>query len=89
MIGTNKRCAAETVAHVLDDFERGRLHEVTTAPDAIGALVRMRQPDVVDYQGWMVLDRAEVSAGARHGRLRLKFTDVDEMFAVVRKSRSS
>ncbi|WP_163805746.1 FAD-dependent oxidoreductase [Mycolicibacterium anyangense] len=89
VIGTNKRCAAETVAHVLDDFERGRLHEVTTAPDAIGALVRMRQPDVVDYQGWMVLDRAEVSAGARHGRLRLKFTDVDEMFAVVRKSRSS
>jgi ferredoxin--NADP+ reductase len=58
-------------------------------PEAIGALVRLRQPDVIDHTGWTVIDKAEMSAGARRGRTRLKFTDVDEMFALVRASKES
>ncbi|MFE3445317.1 FAD-dependent oxidoreductase [Nocardia sp. NPDC059180] len=75
VIGTNRLCAKETVASLLEDFLADRL----TAPPAAGVelarLVRARQPDTVDARGWAAIDRAERSGGAATGRPRRKIAD--------------
>ena len=85
VIGTNKRDAQETVEHVLEDLAEGRLPEPADAdPDAVEALVRERQPDLVAYTGWEAIDAAEQAAGEPRGRPRVKFTSVSEMLAAAR-----
>lgn len=68
-IGTNKACAEETVAALLDDFEAGLLPEPEGSLADIRALVRRRRPDVVDLRAWQARDRAERAARARRRRV--------------------
>lgn len=56
-IGTNKTCAAETVATLLDDHARGLLPEPPRSTAELRALVRDRQPGVVDLARWQAGDR--------------------------------
>jgi ferredoxin--NADP+ reductase len=85
VIGTNKRDAQETVAHLLEDLAEGRLPEPADPdPAAIEALIAERQPDYVSFSGWQAIDAAEVAAGEPLGRPRVKFTSVEEMLAAVR-----
>jgi ferredoxin--NADP+ reductase len=84
VIGTNKKCAADTVRHLLDDFEQGRLADPEADQDSLAALVHERQPDVVDFKGWTRIDKAEIAAGAARSRNRVKFVDIDTMLAAVR-----
>ncbi|MFE0103482.1 FAD-dependent oxidoreductase [Streptomyces sp. NPDC059009] len=66
-IGTNKSCAQETVAALLDDFEAGRLTaSPTPAAPRAGA---------VGLDGWRAIDRAERAAGALAGRPRVKIVE--------------
>ena len=51
-IGTNKACAEETVATLLDDHEAGLLPEPEGSLADIRALVRHRTPHVVDLRAW-------------------------------------
>ncbi|MEH3139826.1 MAG: FAD-dependent oxidoreductase [Mycobacterium kyogaense] len=78
VIGTNKKCAADTVARLLDDARAGRLPEPDSDRRAIDALIDRRRPDWVDLQGWQRIDRHERTAGQEQGRVRAKVTDVDE-----------
>ena len=55
-IGTNKSCAAETVASLLDDHARGLLPEPTGSLAELRALVRDRLPDVIDLARWRAGD---------------------------------
>jgi ferredoxin--NADP+ reductase len=82
-IGTNKSCAAQTVRHLVDDFNAGLLSGPVARPSALDRLVRERQPDVVDAAGWHAIDAAEVARGQADGRPRNKFTDVAEMLAAA------
>jgi ferredoxin--NADP+ reductase len=83
VIGTNKPDAADTVAALLEDAAAGRLlPPADTSASGAEALVRSRQPRVVTYDGWRVLDQLEVAAG-RPDRPRRKFTAVDEMLAAL------
>lgn len=50
-IGTNKSCAAQTVHHLVDDYNAGALTDPPRKPSALDKLVRARQPDVVDAAG--------------------------------------
>jgi ferredoxin--NADP+ reductase len=85
VIGTNKRDAQETVEHVLDDLGEGRLPDPDQPdPAAVDALVRERQPDVVAYDAWELIDAAEKAAGEPLGRPRVKFTSVSQMLAAAR-----
>ena len=85
VIGTNKRDAQETVEHLLEDLGEGRLPEPADPdPEALEALVRERQPDLVAYSGWEAIDAAEQAAGEPLGRPRVKFTSVSEMLAAAR-----
>jgi ferredoxin/flavodoxin---NADP+ reductase len=84
VIGTNKKCAAETVARLLEDREAGRLptprHD---GRDEIEAWLRARVPDVVSWRGWEAIDAHETAAGRPRGRPRVKLVRVPEMHAVA------
>jgi ferredoxin--NADP+ reductase len=80
VIGTNKKCAADTVAALLEDLEAGRLggRALPSAGD-VEATLRSRVRALVDYTGWEAIDAAERGAGEPHGRPRVKLTRVDEL----------
>lgn len=88
-IGSNKSCAIQTVATLVDDFNAGLLDGPSRRPAALAKLVRERQPDVVDADGWRAIDAAEVARGAAHGRPRMKFTSVDDMLTAARRPSTS
>ncbi|BBY81941.1 4Fe-4S binding protein [Mycolicibacterium pulveris] len=82
-IGTNKSCAAETVHHLVADYNDGLLPDPARAkPAALDRLVRSRRPDVVDAAGWKAIDAAEIARGGEQ-RPRRKFTDAADMVAVA------
>jgi ferredoxin/flavodoxin---NADP+ reductase len=81
-IGTNKSCAQETIRALVDDYNDGLLDDPADRPSALDALIRSRQPDVVDRARWRAIDRAEVERGQADGRPRDKFTAVADMLAV-------
>ncbi len=82
-IGTNKSCAAQTVQRLVDDFNAGDLRAPGGKSSALDKLVRSRQPDVVDADGWRAIDAAEVARGAVDDRPRNKFTSIDDMLDVA------
>jgi ferredoxin/flavodoxin---NADP+ reductase len=77
-IGTNRWCAAETVAALVDDFESGNL----TLGDRDSELVaRLDQaPGLVH---WRALEKHERQAGQASGRPRLKVVDPAEQLKVM------
>lgn len=80
VIGTNKKCATETVEHLFQDVAAGRLLEPESPePDAIEALLTERGAHYVSFSGWEKIDAAEVGKGEPHGRPRVKFVRIDEM----------
>jgi ferredoxin--NADP+ reductase len=80
VIGTNKKCATDTVSALLEDLAAGTVpaHEVPS-PDEIDAELRSRRPELVDYEGWEQIDAAEKGAGEPQGRPRVKLTRVEEL----------
>ncbi|OBI86614.1 FAD-dependent oxidoreductase [Mycobacterium sp. 1245805.9] len=82
-IGTNKSCSVQTVHALVADFNAGRLTDPVAKPEALGQLVRARQPAVVDSAGWRAIDAAEIERGGRDGRPRNKFTAIADMLAAA------
>ncbi|GGN80854.1 FAD-dependent oxidoreductase [Nocardia rhizosphaerihabitans] len=74
VIGTNKVDAKETVDKIIGDFAAGELKTPINDREALAALVRERQPEVVDRDGWTAIDAAERAAGEAAGRPRVKIT---------------
>jgi ferredoxin--NADP+ reductase len=86
VIGTNKRDAQETVEHVLEDLREDRLPQPERpARAAIEELVAERQPEVVEYSGWELIDAAVKAAGEAHGRPRVKLTRIAEMLQAAKR----
>lgn len=84
MIGSNKRCAQETVDALLDDRRAGRLPPGTADADTIRATLAARGLDIITKAGWHAIDRAEREAGRMQGRPRIKYDIPHEMRAVAR-----
>jgi ferredoxin--NADP+ reductase len=82
-IGTNKSCAAQTVQRLVDDYNAGLLRDPVGKPAALDKLVRERQPDVVDANGWRAIDAAERARGELADRPRNKFTSITDMLDVA------
>ena len=78
-IGTNKSCAAQTVQRLVDDYNAGLLRDPIGKPAALDKLVRQRQPEVVDANGWRAIDAAEMARGEVADRPRNKFTSIADM----------
>jgi ferredoxin--NADP+ reductase len=86
VIGTNKPDAAETVDNMLADVREGStLNPTHSSTEDAESLVRRRQPCVVTYTDWKILDEIELNRGKEQGRPRIKFTRVDEMLAALKK----
>jgi ferredoxin--NADP+ reductase len=82
VIGTNKKDANETVDRLLEDLAAGRLLEpAPISDDALAAFIRGRQPGLVDYEGWVRIDRHEQGLGEPHGRPRVKLARLEELLA--------
>ncbi len=84
IIGTNKKCAVETVTQLLADLESGTLrrHERDATED-IEEWLAGKQPHLVTETGWQLIDAAERAAGEAGGRPRVKFTDRERLLDVA------
>jgi ferredoxin--NADP+ reductase len=82
VIGTNKKCATDTVSRMLEDRDAGKLNEPTETGD-VEAWLRERVPTLVTWAGWERIDQHEQSLGEPQGRPRVKLVDVDEMAEVA------
>ena len=82
VIGTNKRCANETVDSILDDFAHGRLR---TPPDTLDGLDELL-PVTFGFTGAQAIDEHELAAGRRSGRPRVKVVDHGELRAIGRSA---
>lgn len=78
VIGTNRRCARETVDALLDDWKAGRLVEPTEAADIASVL-----PRVFGLEAWKALDAHERTSGRAAGRPRVKVVDRDVQRDVI------
>ena len=84
VIGTNKKDGTETAGAMLEDVGSSSvLDPAHPDPTALDALVRERQPHVVDYEDWSRLDALEQSRGEAGGRPRVKFTSRAGMRAAL------
>ena len=86
VMGTNKKCAGDTVELLLADFAAGRLCKPTGGGDALARLIAERAPDAVDYAGWRAIDERERRLGETQGRPRVKLARIDEMLHIAQSS---
>jgi ferredoxin/flavodoxin---NADP+ reductase len=84
VIGSNKRCARETVGHLIADFADGRLGEPGLSGLDVGDLL----PDHVNLSGWKRIDDHEREAGQERRRPRVKLVDVETMLTIARSVNS-
>lgn len=80
VIGTNRKDATDTVAHLLADARAGIL-PAASAPTraAVDALLGSRGVDVYTFHDWQVLDAHELAQGQAQGRPRHKVVLREEM----------
>ncbi|CDO31187.1 FAD-dependent oxidoreductase [Mycolicibacterium porcinum] len=83
VIGTNRNCADETVAALLDDFVAGRLATDVADPAGIARLFSERGSSPIGWAGWRAIDAAERQRGAEVSRPRVKFIDITDMVSAA------
>lgn len=83
VIGSNKKCARDTVRAFVADVEKGLLKPSMADAEHIFSVVKERQPQLVDKKAWMKIDRRERTAGRDQKRPRVKITSVEQMLAVA------
>jgi ferredoxin--NADP+ reductase len=83
VIGTNKSCAADTVAAVVADAAAGRLNTPASGSRDVASLLAGRVSGLVGWAGWQAIDEHERERGRPAGRPRVKLVAVDELTAVA------
>jgi ferredoxin--NADP+ reductase len=74
VIGTNKSDASETISSLIADAPALKPASVRD-PEALLTLLAGRGVDVVDWEGWVGIDEAEIALGKSQGRDRIKIAD--------------
>ena len=88
VIGTNKQDAAETVGKLLEDAAAGALLSPPLADrQAVDALLQARSVEFTTYADWELLDKLEQETGRKLGKVREKFTDIQDMLAALKKNK--
>ncbi|HET9134685.1 MAG TPA: FAD-dependent oxidoreductase [Gemmatimonadales bacterium] len=85
VIGTNKSCAAETVASLIADVAAGQVGRGAGDPDALLAELDARGVRRTDWADWQRLDAEEQARGAAAGRPREKITEISAMLRFLQK----
>lgn len=83
IIGTNKKCARETVQALLADGAAGCLNEAAQSRAWVMAEITARKPDWVGYRGWLAVDCEERRRGMVGGRPRVKLTNLRQLLEVA------
>jgi ferredoxin/flavodoxin---NADP+ reductase len=84
IIGSNRKCANETVRHLLEDLSAGRLSTATLGRSQVKHMLLRRVPRAVSLAQWIGIDHAERSAGRATGRPRVKITSRDGLLSAAR-----
>lgn len=79
VVGTNRRCASETVTSILEDVTAQGWRSTATPAAVVDELLRSRGVQVVSWSAWRALEQAEYAAGEALGRERVKLHDRTEM----------
>ncbi|MEV5987979.1 FAD-dependent oxidoreductase [Streptomyces sp. NPDC052051] len=80
VIGSNRPCAKETVASLLEDLPGLVRRDV---PDDAVAALRADGLAPVDWAGWLAIERAEAELGASLGRNVVKLPDWQSLMAAA------
>jgi ferredoxin--NADP+ reductase len=85
LIGTNRADSVATVAALLEDAKAGKYPERATdvSPEAIATLFAAKGVKPVSFPDWKKLDAHERANGAKTGKIREKFTSVEDMLAAL------
>jgi ferredoxin/flavodoxin---NADP+ reductase len=86
VVGTNKKCAEDTVALLLEDYLGGRLTAPAGDAKSVRKLIGSRQPLALGYPGWKAIDAHERETGCSQGRPRVKLVDVQSMLDVAKRT---
>jgi ferredoxin--NADP+ reductase len=82
VIGTNKHDARETVRTLLADLP-SLVPAGVRDPDTLPELLAGRGVQVVSWDGWRAIERAETALGAAQGRARAKISDRSELLRLA------
>ncbi|WP_339620782.1 FAD-dependent oxidoreductase [uncultured Salinibacterium sp.] len=85
LIGHTKSDAMETIKHVMNDQANWWSPE-NADEQAIVDLLKSRDVEYTNLQGWQSLDAHEIALGEPEGRARIKLVDRDEMLAASQGS---
>lgn len=77
IIGSNRRCAQETVALLVDDLRSERLQAAALDAAQVADRLTQRNPRAVSFGHWRAIDRAERLSGRNLGRPRIKIATID------------
>ncbi|HXT02313.1 MAG TPA: FAD-dependent oxidoreductase [Elusimicrobiota bacterium] len=85
LIGTNRADSVATVSLMLEDWKAGKLVQTSpnADPAAIVKLLAAKSAAVVSFAQWKALDKLELAAGAARGKIREKFSRVEDMIAAL------
>lgn len=85
VIGTNKRCAAETVDSLVQDLLAGVLPVPSGDRATLSQRISELPVDSIDRQGWLTIEKHERTLGASQGRPRVKIIDRTALVALARQ----
>lgn len=85
LIGTNRADSVLTVQAMLADLKDGKLptRPIDASPDSTPKFLAAKGVKAVDFQRWKELDKLELAAGAKKGKIREKFTRINEMLSAL------
>ena len=81
IIGTNKACANETIAELLQDLENLDSKKKKLGLEKIYEILDNKKVRYINFIEWEVIDKQEIHNGEPKGKPREKFTYTDEMLA--------
>ncbi|MFV0462088.1 MAG: FAD-dependent oxidoreductase [Nostocoides sp.] len=79
VIGATKKCAADTVALLVEDVRSGVIKRTRERSLPTPDWVRSRAPNMVTTSGWLAIDAAERAEGDAAGRPRVKLRTYDDL----------
>ena len=84
LIGTNRADSVATVKSLLDDLKAGLVPECIDASlEATLKLLAAKGVKSLSYADWQALDKLEKERGAKAGKIREKFTRIEDMRAAL------
>ncbi|UPT73659.1 MAG: FAD/NAD(P)-binding protein [Elusimicrobiota bacterium] len=84
LIGTNRADSVATVQSLLADLKAGALPAVADASlDATLKLLSDKKVRALSFADWQKLDKLEKENGAKAGKIREKFTSIEDMLAAL------